>query len=586
MRVWLPFLLALGACRTGSHTAPTPDFRDWSPAVFEAARQGDKLVLLDLGTAWCHWCHVMERTTYADAEVRTLLATHFVAAAADADRRPDLATRYQDYGWPATIVFDADGRELWKARGYLPPAAMRAALQALADTRQPLDDQSEPAASTPAAVGDTTQLTEPVRTALRQRLQQLHDPEHGGFGRVHKFLDLAGAEWLLLAARRGEETAWPQLRQWLDAELALHDPVWGGVYQYSHGGVWTNPHYEKVMSRQLADLRAYSLAYGAFGRPQDLTAARRVANYLTTMLAVAEGPFRASQDADLVPGVHAADYFARDDRDRRRLGVPRIEPSLWSRENGQALQGLCSLLAVDRQPELLQHCVRCADWLLANRRRPDGLFRHGDDDRAGPFLADSLEMTAALLALAEVTAEPRWLRLAQATLTAADAAFRAPGGGHFTAVGDGILPVIVDRQETLAVARVAMRLHHATLDQTAAAIATHAFAHVASPSIALAPGLSADLLLAEHERTTAPTHVVVVAAFDDPTGDELFAAALRHAPAHRLIERVEPGHTDRLGNTWPTATTAAAVVCSDGVCSAPIADPRQLAERLSATSSP
>src|SRR5688572_1673704 len=120
----------LASCRSAALGEPPPvAWQPWSAAVFEQARASERLVLLDLGTQWCHWCHVMEGTTYADPAVRSLLARHFVAVEADADRRLDLAARYQDWGWPATIVFDASGRELWKNRGYVPPERLRAVLK-------------------------------------------------------------------------------------------------------------------------------------------------------------------------------------------------------------------------------------------------------------------------------------------------------------------------------------------------------------------------------------------------------------------------------------------------------------------------
>src|SRR5687767_4206625 len=108
---------------------PALEWQDWSGAVFERARAERRLVLLDLGAVWCHWCHVMEETTYRDPEVVALLRDHFVAVKVDQDARPDLSNRYEDYGWPATIVFDAEGRELVKFRGYIPPERMRSLLR-------------------------------------------------------------------------------------------------------------------------------------------------------------------------------------------------------------------------------------------------------------------------------------------------------------------------------------------------------------------------------------------------------------------------------------------------------------------------
>lgn len=577
-------LFAFGACRANGTAGTAQAFAPWSPALFAAAAAEDKLVLLDLGTEWCHWCHVMERTTWRDPAVQAVLDRHYVAAAADADRRLDLAARYQDYGWPATIVFAADGRELWKHRGYLPPAEMAAKLAQLA-TDVPDAATAQDATDIPGTTnggGAARGLDEPTRTFLRERLVSLRDPEHGGYGFVHKYLDLAGAEWLLLQARSGDAAAGDDLRRWLDAERALHDPVWGGAYQYSHGGTWTNPHFEKVMVRQLADLRAFALSHGAFGRPQDLAAARDVARYLLGMLRSEQGTFFASQDADVVRGEHAADYFALDDAARSARGLPRIERSVWSRENGQALQALCSLQAVAPEPRIATALRQAADWLLAHRARADALFAHGDDDVGGPFLADSLEMAQAMLALGEVTADRRWWQRALATLLAVDTTF-ASRSGYVSARGDGLLPPVVDRAENVQLARLAAHLHHVTGDATCRAIAERAFAVAGAPAAARQPGLTAELLLADHALRHEPLHVVVVGAADDALAQRLHAEALRRAPAWRTVEWIRPGETTLRGDEYPAAATATAFVCDAGSCSPPVADETALGQLLAAS---
>lgn len=576
----VPLLLAvLAACRapqTGAVASPIA-WQPWSAAAFATARSEHRLVLLDLGAEWCHWCHVMERTTYADTGVRDVLARHFVAIAADADQRLDLAARYQDWGWPATIVFGADGRELWKNRGYVPADRLQEVLQRLVDAPQPLAEEPAPPPAT-AAAG----LRAATAAELQDRMRALWDEQHAGFGFVHKYLDLAGAEWLLAQARAGDTTSRTRLLRLLDAERALIDPVWGGACQYSHGGVWTNPHFEKVMERQLADLRGYSLAYGAFGREADLAAARDVARYLRTMLRAPDGAFFASQDADLVPGEHGAEYFALPDAARRARGLPRIERSRWSRENGQAIAGLCALQAVAPEPALLAAAREAAAWIVTHRRRADGTFAHGDHDVGGPFLADSLAMAAAAAALGEVTNEPQWLDLAVATLHAIDATFAAATGGFAAAVGDGILPPLVDRAENVQLTRLANRVHHATGDARCRAIAERAFAHVATDAVALAPGLPAALLLAAGELAVAPVHVVVVGAADDREAQELHRTALRAAAEPRVLEWIAPGTSTRRGEAYPAGAHAQAFVCQDGACSAPIDDATALRAALGA----
>src|SRR5271154_4945363 len=103
----------------------------WSDDVFAQAKREHKFVLLDLEAVWCHWCHVMDANTYSNPEVIKLLQAHYITVKVDQDSRPDLSNRYEDFGWPATIVFDGNGQEIVKRQGYLDPDEMASMLQAI-----------------------------------------------------------------------------------------------------------------------------------------------------------------------------------------------------------------------------------------------------------------------------------------------------------------------------------------------------------------------------------------------------------------------------------------------------------------------
>jgi uncharacterized protein len=142
-------------------------WQPWSDAVFGQAKREGRFVLLDLGTVWCHWCHVMEEVTYRDPAVIDLVGKRYLAVRVDADARPDLSNRYEDYGWPATIVFNSDGSEIVKRRGYLPPDQMASILQAIIDDPTP----GPSVVSEPALVpGRETTLGTDRRNELCQKL--------------------------------------------------------------------------------------------------------------------------------------------------------------------------------------------------------------------------------------------------------------------------------------------------------------------------------------------------------------------------------------------------------------------------------
>src|ERR1700691_3673755 len=133
-------LIAVGAAlllAAQGNAAPIAWQSHWSDAVFGQAAKDHRFVILDLHAVWCHWCHVMDEKTYGDPKVQALIAKRFVAVSVDADSDPDLNARYGDWGWPATIVLAADGTEIVKRRGYLPPQQMASLLQAIIDDPSP-----------------------------------------------------------------------------------------------------------------------------------------------------------------------------------------------------------------------------------------------------------------------------------------------------------------------------------------------------------------------------------------------------------------------------------------------------------------
>jgi uncharacterized protein YyaL (SSP411 family) len=108
------FILLVAAALTSTCAAAPPapaiHWTTWSDDLFERARREHKFVLLDLEAVWCHWCHVMDQNTYSEPEVVALIGRKYIAVKVDQDSRPDISSRYEDWGWPATIVFGPDGK--------------------------------------------------------------------------------------------------------------------------------------------------------------------------------------------------------------------------------------------------------------------------------------------------------------------------------------------------------------------------------------------------------------------------------------------------------------------------------------------
>ena len=199
-----------------SHDSGLPiQWMIWSDSVFAQARAEHKYVLLDLEAVWCHWCHVMDAITYADPDVRKEMQTKYLAIKVDQDSRPDISNRYEDYGWPATVVFDGDGKEIVKRQGYLPPKPMLSMLQAIIDDPTP---GPSVVAEQPITYASGSRIAPAVLARVRRNYEAQYDMKAGGWGFSHKFLDADSAEYAMVLARDGNATATKRVRDTLRLE--------------------------------------------------------------------------------------------------------------------------------------------------------------------------------------------------------------------------------------------------------------------------------------------------------------------------------------------------------------------------------
>ncbi len=553
----------------------------WSDDAFARAKREHKYVILDLEAVWCHWCHVMDATTYRDPRVISLLGAHYISVRVDQDSRPDLANRYEDYGWPATVIYAPDGTEIVKKQGYVEPDGMARLLQAVIDDPSPVNYHDAQASVASSAAPSAERVA-----VLRRQWRGGYDDKAGGWGFDHKFLDWDNVELALRDAARGDERATRMARDTIRLQRKLLDPVWGGMYQYSVGGDWDEPHFEKIMPMQAEDLRIYALAYAQWGDPADLATARAIHRFLTTFLRGADGAFYVSQDADLVPGEHSSEYFALDDAGRRARGIPRVDTHRYARENGWAIAGLAQYAAVTGDGAARAEAETAANWVIAHRALAGGGFRHDEADAAGPYLGDTLAMGRAFFALYELTADSAWLARAESAADFIRAHF-ALGLEPGFASSDTEKPSFPRPQpqfdENVGLARFAAALGAAGGRAEDSATAVLALRWVLAPGIAEPRhAYVGGALLAEEEVRTAPLHVAVIGGKDDPSARSLYAVALRSPTAHKLIEWWDrrEGPAPRGEDIYPELPQAAAFVCANGACSAPMSSSPALTARL------
>ena len=579
------WLLGLLLAAIPARAADGIDWKPWSDSIFAQAAREHKFVLLDLQAVWCHWCHVMDEKTYADSRVIALIRSRYIAVRVDQDAHPDLANRYQDYGWPATVVFNSDGSEIVKRAGYLPPEQMRSMLQAIIDDPTPGPSVTSVKPPHLAAGHGAADVA-----TLKAQLAAGYDHRLGGWGTDQKFLNWDNVECSLADAHAGDAEAEKRARQTLAAQLKLVDPVWGGVDQYSAEGDWDHPHFEKIMQFQAENVRIYAEAHAQWKDAADLDTAKKIHGYVRAFLTSPDGVVYVSQDADLVDGQHAGEYFQLDDAARRKLGVPRIDRHIYARENGWYIQALAALFASTGDASYRDEATRAADWIIAHRSLPGGGFRHGEETSGPTSLGDTLAMGRAFLALHAITADRAWLDRAAQAAHFIDAQFPYRVGGkiigYATARDESAASHFTpqpDFDENVYLARFTNLLAHETGDANDRQIAENALRFAADPEIATARHSSVGaLILALREFASDPLHVAVVGRKDDPNTQKLFQAALAYPQIYKQVEWVDPARKSTASDAviYPELPHAAAFVCANAMCSAPVFDPAALVALL------
>ncbi len=405
----------------------------WAAAAFERARREHKYILLDGAAEWCHWCHVMDETTYLDPEIGRTLQEKFVTIRVDIDSRPDIADRYGEWGWPATILFSPEAEEIGKYRGYLPPDRLRTILGEIGAAAPQGPAKIAGAADQPAPI----EALGWIGGLALAKLDDYYDPEQGGWGRRQKTPLGSNIEVELRRATHGDPAALARALFTLRQQRDLLDPVWGGMYQYSAAQDWKSPHYEKLMEFQAAQLEAYARGYVSSHDASLLADAQRIASYLNSFLSNADGAFLVNQDADLnahdhrAPFVDGDVYYRLPEAQRRALGIPWVDSHVYAHENGLAISAFCTLHEASQSPEPLRRARRAGDLALRTLVAPDGAVRRG---ATGPrYLADAADLGRAFVRLAELTGEASYRTAALQIASAMERDLGSPDSGAFWA---------------------------------------------------------------------------------------------------------------------------------------------------------
>jgi len=549
------------------HFSPRPNraheikWRSWTQAAFDEAKVLDKPILLSISAVWCHWCHVMDETTYSNDRVIDLVNSEYLPIRVDNDVRPDINQRYNMGGWPTTAFLTSSGDILTGAT-YLPPDQMAGALDRVASyyrTHRPeiatkaLEGRKRAGATAARSAGE---LDPPAVDAVLQAVRTSYDPGYGGFGTAPKFPQTDAILLLLEQAHlRGDD----ELREMAVKTLeqmssgGMYDHVAGGFFRYSTTQDWSVPHYEKM----LEDHAGLIAALAAAGMTSVLDSATA---YLDGVLRDPDtGLYAGSQDAD-------EDYYSLDAAGRAGHEAPYVDRRVYTAWNAALAVAYLDAARRCERPALLGNARRMLDRLFASSYRPGEGLAHTEG--VGGQLGDQVWGMLAAARAYQGGLGRRWLdaaldlsrhledRYADMRL---GGYFDHAGGDALGRLSDPIKPLVENSIAAIALieldtlvgdpAQPHLELARRTLESVAALPRQY--------------GLMAAVFARALDRLRRPLKVT--------TGSEELARAAVRAHPYAVVE---PSDDQR------------AVVCVGTICLAPVSTPSALHEAVQeATSS-
>jgi len=431
------------------HAYNPVDWYPWGEEALLRAKSEGRPILLSIGYAACHWCHVMERESFEDPDIAGLMNEKFVCIKVDREERPDIDSIYMDAlqamtgrgGWPMTMVLTPDAKPYFGGT-YFPPAdahgmpsfrrVLLGAHDAWVNRKEDIKNQTEAILN---QIGSQTPMVseEPLRESLIlgavATLAKGCDLAYGGFGQAPKFPQAPALELLLRAA--GSITPADELLHLTLAKMALggiYDQIGGGFSRYTVDRAWLVPHFEKMLYDNAQLARVYTRAWQLKHDELYKRVSVETLDYLLREMHHVDGGFFASEDADsegkegkfyvwpyeefmqLAP--EAAHYYGVTPRgnfdglniltaqgadppseSRQRLFEARSERVRPARDekiltswNGLAISALAEAGAVFRRPDFIRQAETCARFLLSEVCDSRGRLLHCFKDGAAKVL--------------------------------------------------------------------------------------------------------------------------------------------------------------------------------------------------------
>jgi uncharacterized protein len=555
---------------------------EWGQDAFEKARSSGKPILLDITGSWCHWCHVMDETSYSDPVIISTVTKSFIPIRVDTDRRPDVNRRYNLGGWPTTAFLDSDGRIITGGT-YIPPQQLREVLRSVLDfystnkgkVRSKLEPRRLPS---PRDESVSERITRDIATTIAVNF----DIDYGGFGFEPKFPHAEALDYALLRYRyHSEKEMLTVATKTLDRMAAggMYDQVEQGFFRYSTTRDWSIPHFEKMAEDNAKLLTVYLHAFQLTSKTFYRDKAEGIVNYVKANLSdVEHGGFFGSQDAD-------EDYYKLDLPARKGRKAPAVDRTLYTNYNALLISSFLLACTVLGNEETGRYALKTLDRILSFGKEgslPFHYVREGDGPMLKGFLIDYATLINSLIDAYEFTGKPSYsetaLKIANECIESLND--KDQHGFYDIPSSDSNLGELKTRDkpidENSSIATALLRLSWITGESHFSTIA----------------GKTLDLFIQDYERyglgasiyalavdsyLSGPIGITIVGTPKSKEFAQLKTKSLKIYSARRYVSYLNPSRdSERIAALGYDGSTPAAYVCVGKTCGPPIHDPALL----------
>lgn len=388
------------------------DWLEWGKEAFERARKEDKPILLDLTAVWCHWCHVMDATSYSDDEIAKIINSGFVPIKVYIDERPDIRERYNMGGFPSTVFLNHEGHVI-AGDTYVQPERFKPMLEAVSDNYKKRKEKIE------RRINELNQQIQSSKEIKKQKLSEdiikeillsvedSFDNFYGGFGTQPKFPSPDVLDLLFIQYKQ------TQNKKYLDMSLKTLDGMYEGIYdkidfgffRYSVTQDWKMPHYEKMLDTNASLLRNYAVAYGITKNDKYRKIAEETIGYINKFLSNQEkGGFYGSQDAD-------EEFYQLKPEERKDKKQPYVDKTIYVDWNSMMISSYIKAGEILSNKSAIDFAVKTVDFILGNcYDKGNGMFHFFDGEaKINGLLTDNIYFLNCLIDVYDTTKDDKYL---------------------------------------------------------------------------------------------------------------------------------------------------------------------------------